>query len=203
MPQGKLGARLRHLRNERRMSIRTLAARSGFSPSFISQLEADLVSPSIASLEKIAGQLDISLAHLFSSLESQPRRVVLASERVTYRSDWSNSMVEALNDAGYDRRLSAMQVTFETGGSTGKRLAPSWQDTICYIVAGTLQFALEDETYELKSGDTVYLQEGDTFMVHNLGPQTASLLLVSAASMSDIFPAKSEAEEDNNPSSTQ
>jgi transcriptional regulator with XRE-family HTH domain len=192
MIQGKLGARLRQLRQERRMTVRTLAARSGFSPSFISQIEADQVSPSIASLEKIAGQLGTSLANLFSSLESEPRQVVRANERVTYRSDWSHSVVEALNDADYDRRLSAVQVTFEQGGTTGKRLAPSWQDTIAYMVAGRLKLTLEDEELELSPGDTLYLQEGDTFMVENQAAERAVLLIISAASMADVFPAERE-----------
>jgi quercetin dioxygenase-like cupin family protein len=112
---------------------------------------------------------------------------------VTYRSDWSHSVVEALNDAAFDRRLSAVQVTFEPGGTTGKRLAPSWQDTICYIVRGAIELALEDETHTLGPGDTVYLQEGDTFMMQSHGTETAVLLLVSAASMSDVFPTTVEA----------
>lgn len=192
MLQGKLGAQLRQLRQERQMSVRTLAARSGFSPSFISQVEADLVSPSIASLEKIAGQLGISLAQLFSSLEQTPRTIVPANERMTYRSDWSHSVVEALNDAAIERRLSAVQVTFDQGGSSGKRVAPALQDTILYVVAGTLIITFETEEQPIGVGDTIYLQEGDTFMVHNHAPEPAILLLVSVAGASNIFPADSK-----------
>lgn len=178
------------------MSVRTLAARSGFSPSFISQVEADLVSPSIASLEKIAGQLGISLAQLFSSLEQTPRTIVTAGERVTYRSDWSHSVVEALNDAAIDRRLSAVQVTFDQGGSSGKRVAPALQDTVVYVVAGSIMLTLETEEHQLGVGDTVYLQEGDTFMVQNHSEAPAILLLVSVANPSHIFPASSSAPQD-------
>jgi transcriptional regulator with XRE-family HTH domain len=189
MLQGKLGAQLRRLRMERQMSVRTLAARSGFSPSFISQVEADLVSPSIASLEKIAGQLRISLAQLFSSIEQMPRTIVPAAERVTYRSDWSHSVVEALNDAAIDRRLSAVQVTFEQGGSSGKRVSPALHDTILYLVTGAVTLTLEVEEFPLSAGDTAYLQEGDTFMIQNHAAAAAVMLLVSVATHGNIFPA--------------
>jgi transcriptional regulator with XRE-family HTH domain len=183
MIHGKLGAQLRQIRQQRGMSIRTLAARSGFSPSFISQVEADQVSPSIASLEKIAGQLGISLGHLFSSLEAKPRNIVRTNDRMVYRSGWSHSVVEALNDVAVDRRIFALQVTFEAGGSTGKRPAPSWQDTIIYVISGTLQLVLRDEedVEEITNGDAVYLQEGDLFLIRNERETPAVLLLVGVA----------------------
>ncbi|WP_371879132.1 helix-turn-helix domain-containing protein [Candidatus Chloroploca mongolica] len=41
----------------------------GFSPSFIAQIEADVASPSLASLEKIASALGVTRGQLLSSLE--------------------------------------------------------------------------------------------------------------------------------------
>ena len=73
-PQGvKIGGRVRQLRAEHGLSLRALAARTGFSPSFISQLEADLVAPSIPSLEKIARVLGVTLTQFFSALEEPAR----------------------------------------------------------------------------------------------------------------------------------
>jgi transcriptional regulator with XRE-family HTH domain len=48
------GERLRELRVKRGLSLRTLAARTGLSPTLISQLEADAVSPPLAALEVIS-----------------------------------------------------------------------------------------------------------------------------------------------------
>ena len=49
-----LGDALRRLRLRERVSVRTLASKCGFSPSFISQVELNQASPSLASLERIA-----------------------------------------------------------------------------------------------------------------------------------------------------
>jgi transcriptional regulator with XRE-family HTH domain len=186
--QGKLGARLRQLRIARGMSVRTLAARSGFSPSFISQIESDQASPSIGSLDRIAGQLGVSLGQLFTSLEETPRAIVRRDERITFESSWSRSFVEALTDSSSERQLSAVLVRFDANGSSGKRVAPSQQDTFAYVLSGELEllFEAEDQVHVLQYGDSVYLREGDVFLVRNHRTEQAELLLVSVAGRLDF-----------------
>ena len=49
-----VGEAIRRLREGQRLSVRTLASKSGFSASFISQVELGQASPSLASLDRIA-----------------------------------------------------------------------------------------------------------------------------------------------------
>ncbi len=179
MTQKKLGARLRALRTQLGLSIRTLAARTGFSPSFISQLEADAVSPSIASLERITAELGVSLGQLFSSIESEPRVVIRASERLTHHSAWSRCTVEALNDLEGRRRLSGMVAHFQPDGMSGKGPSLSRQETLATVLSGTLTLELNNESITLGPGDAVYLEEGAEFRWHNPGADEAVLLMVS------------------------
>ena len=58
----RLGPELKRLREAGGISLRLLADRAGFSASFISQVENGQASPSIASLEKIAATLGVTLA---------------------------------------------------------------------------------------------------------------------------------------------
>lgn len=179
--QGKLGARLRELRVARGLSLRTLAARTGFSPSFISQVEAETVSPSLASLEKIAAEVGVSLAQLFSSLESIPRTVVRDDERTVYLSAWSQSMIEALTDGATGRKLSAIQVTFYPGGASGKHQARALHDTFALVLRGALELSLEDATIMLATGDAVYLTEHTASVWDNRSDEDATLLLVGVS----------------------
>lgn len=144
-----LGARLRELRVRRELSVRTLAKRAGFSPSFISQMEADAVSPSLASLERIASELGVTLGQLFTSLESAPRTVVRRMERPSYESVWSRSIVEVLADAVPGRKMSAVQVTVAPGGASGRRPAPSPHDTFALVLSGGLVLTTEEGNVEL------------------------------------------------------
>ena len=163
----RLGAKLRQLRTERGLSVRTLAARSGFSPSFISQVEADAASPSIASLEKIVNQLGVTLGQFFSSMEAAPRVVVRRAERAVYSSGWSRSSVEALTDAAPGRKVSVVQVTAEPGGLSGRRPEASPQDTILLVLAGAVALTTDAESLTLAAGDTAYLAQGVPFAWEN------------------------------------
>lgn len=60
-----IGATLRELREGRAMSARQLATRAELSAAMISRIESGSVSPSIATLEAIAGALDVPLVSLF------------------------------------------------------------------------------------------------------------------------------------------
>jgi transcriptional regulator with XRE-family HTH domain len=187
--QGKLGARLRALRIEYRLSVRTLAARTGFSPSFISQVEADAVSPSLMSLEKIAAELGVTLAQLFSSLEDVPRTVIRADQRTTYTSAWSHSTVAVLTDPAGGRKLSGIIVTFDPGGMSGMHGMPLHDDTFVLLLSGTLTVTLDDEPYVLSAGDTLYLQQGTRCRWTNTNPQQATVLLVGSTGLTSLLPS--------------
>jgi transcriptional regulator with XRE-family HTH domain len=72
----RIGEILKRLREHYGMSLRTLASRAGFSASFLSQLENGQVSPSIASLDRIAGELGVTLATLFEASQAPVAAVV-------------------------------------------------------------------------------------------------------------------------------
>src|SRR5919205_3372259 len=91
-----VGERIRQLRLDRGMSVRTLAAKTGFSPSLISQAENGQVTPSIGSLERIALALGVSLGKFFAEPETSPMRLVRASVRPKLTSTWSPVSIEAL-----------------------------------------------------------------------------------------------------------
>jgi transcriptional regulator with XRE-family HTH domain len=184
-----IGAKVRELRRERGLSLRTLAGRTGFSPSFISQMEAEAVSPSIASLEKVAEELGVSLGQFFSSLESAPREVVRREERPEYESGWSKSTISLLVDAVPGRKLSAAEIKVEPGGSSGKRSAFGAQEAVVLVLSGELLVGLEGREVELFEGDSVYVSEGTEFSWENAGSEEATLLMVATPGRSDFVSA--------------
>lgn len=177
---GSIGGKVRELRRERGLSVRTLASRTGFSPSFISQMEAEAVSPSIASLEKVAEELGVSLGQFFSSLESAPREVVRREERPEYESGWSKSTVELLADPAPGRKLSAVQITVDPGGASGKHAAFGVQEAVVLVLSGELVAHLGGQEIELYEGDAVYVSEGTEFSWENAGAGEAVLVMIAA-----------------------
>ncbi|MEX2224800.1 MAG: helix-turn-helix transcriptional regulator, partial [Candidatus Rokuibacteriota bacterium] len=76
-----LGEIVRRLRTAHGLSVRTLASRAGFSPSFISQVEHNQASPSIASLQRLADALGVSLGDFFRDPAGAARPVTRAARR--------------------------------------------------------------------------------------------------------------------------
>ncbi len=74
------GARLRHAREASRLSLSELAERSGVTKSFLSRVERDMTSPSVASLVGICNALGLSMADLF---QRPPTTLVRRSDRPT------------------------------------------------------------------------------------------------------------------------
>src|ERR1700694_1599157 len=60
-----LGERIRSVGDARGQSLKQLAAATGLTQSFLSQVERELTSPSVASLRKIAEALGTSVATFF------------------------------------------------------------------------------------------------------------------------------------------
>lgn len=62
-----VGMRIRELRKERSFSQEQLALRADLTTSYIGMLERGLKSPTVDTLDKISGALEISIEELFIS----------------------------------------------------------------------------------------------------------------------------------------
>jgi len=68
-----LGATIRQYRKQQRLTHKTLAARTGLSPTYIGEIELGHRNLSVLSLVRIADALGLSVAHLLASLETSQR----------------------------------------------------------------------------------------------------------------------------------
>ena len=115
LKQEAVGAYVRELRKRMRLSLRGLAARTGFSASFVSQLERGLVSPSLHSMERVAAVLGTSLGGFFTALgETDAGLIVRASERKVLHSAWSLAQLAALLPSRGTQRLEPLLLTLRT-----------------------------------------------------------------------------------------
>ncbi len=110
-----IGEHIRRLRLKRHVSMRAFAAQTGFSPSFISQLENGQVSPSLGSLQKIAETLGVTLGEFFAAAASQAEEeemIVRAADRRRLDSTWTDVHLETLGSMSRSRRLEPVLAVF-------------------------------------------------------------------------------------------
>jgi transcriptional regulator with XRE-family HTH domain len=180
LKQQAVGERVHRLRTERGMSLRGLAAATGFSPSFISQLEHGQVSPSIASMEKIALSLKVTLGEFFAAAaDAEGGLIVRAGERARMSSSWSNAGIDAFSPIGGRRRLDPLLITLEPGGRSGKHPYPHPREEFAYVLEGEVTLTLGPEEHRLRRGDAATILPRELRLWENRGRRVARVLLVS------------------------
>jgi XRE family transcriptional regulator, regulator of sulfur utilization len=150
-----VGRVIRQLRQRGGLSVRWLASKSGFSPSFISQVELGHVSPSIASLDKIASALGVTISEFFPEKSTDSPMIVKASERQVVRSKWSRARIEALVPMNAESDMDVYLIILEEGGTSGSRPHTSNEEILAIMFEGALVVTLNDASYQLKKGGTV------------------------------------------------
>lgn len=67
--KGKVGLRIRHIREEKELSQKDLAYKADLDRSYIASVESGARNVSIVNVEKIAKALNVSLAYFFNGEE--------------------------------------------------------------------------------------------------------------------------------------
>ena len=179
MIEESLGESLRALREERRVSLRALATQTGFSPSFLSQIENGQCSPSISSMEKIAHALGVTLGQFFRVLESPKANVVRSKDRLHLALEWSKANLESLAFLGDGSQFQAFMVNIKPEGLSGKHATPSKTHEFAYICEGQVILTLQDSDVVLQTGDSVTIPAGMDRRWRNESETVTQILLVS------------------------
>ncbi|MFL5725566.1 MAG: helix-turn-helix domain-containing protein [Chloroflexota bacterium] len=171
----QLGPRIRALRQARKITLRELAGRAGVTESFLSQVEREVTSPSIASVQRIAHGLDLSIAELFTG-DAPHGRVVRRSERRRVAYPGLGAVDEFLT-AGLSGRMQVILSTIEPGGGTGDEpYAHDSDEEVVIVLSGRLELWVADEHHVLEEGDTVTYSSRLKHRNRNIGDGTATVL---------------------------
>ena len=171
----QLGPRIRSLRQARQVTLRQLAERAGVTESFLSQVEREVTSPSIASVQRIARALDLGIADLFGD-EPPIGRVVRRAERRRIVYPGLNAVDEFLT-SGRDGRLEVILTTLEPGGGTGEEPYTHESDEeVVIVLEGGLELWVGDEFHDLAEGDSITYSSRQPHRNRNPGPGRAVIL---------------------------
>lgn len=151
-PETQVGARLRAARQAKGLTLDQVASAADLTKGFLSRLERDEVSPSVASLVAVAGVLGLSMGELFDPPATQLVRagtappIAFGGQRVA----------EVLLTPGTQRELQVIHSWLEPSGTGGAGLY-TLRSTVefVYVVAGSLDVVFADETVHLQVGDAL------------------------------------------------
>ena len=137
------------------MTLRDLAKISGCSISFLSQLERDLVSPTVASLRKIADALGVTITSFFADDESETDGIVVRKDkRVRFGSMASKVTYESLKPRGANSVLEPLYHILEKGAYSGDDYNMRLGEEFVYVMQGQVELILEEKEMTLNEGDS-------------------------------------------------
>ena len=167
----KVGARIRKLRHERKMSLHMLADRTSLSIGFISQIERGISSPSLAALTRLADALDVSLSRLFEPSaggRSRGEVVVRASARGKLTA-WRSGIYKQLLTSDTPARFSFFLMTMEPGATSGIELYAHQGEEAGLVVQGRLRLTVERRIWTLARGDSFHFASDRPHRFENAG----------------------------------
>ena len=150
----RIGARLRHAREARRLSLADVEARTGLSKGFLSKVERDASSPSVANLVAICDAIGLPMADLFAT----PRTTLVRhADRPSMDLPKAAAVRDTLITPETERQVTVLETVVPAGGGSGgdALYAMPSECEVCFVLEGDIEVVLEDETFALGPGDAL------------------------------------------------
>jgi len=178
--QFDLGIRLKKFRTKRGLSQTELAKLVGVTPSTISQVESDLIYPSLPALLKIAEVLAVDINSFFQESAGVKNRVVFPSgESVDMKfPDLPQDSIQGslLTPVDFEAKVEPHLIEIQPKMTLPSHFFIHKGEEIGYLLSGKLQLTLGKTDYTVSARDVIYLTNEMPSQWKNPGPEPARLL---------------------------
>jgi transcriptional regulator with XRE-family HTH domain len=170
----RIGARLRSARMARELTLEEIARRAGVSKGFLSQLERDSASASVATLNRICEALELRMGELFSETQAYVAR---AGERRQV-SFGGKGVTDSILSSMHDRRLAVVESHLEPLADFGEELYVSESQVVfAYVLKGSAELLFEQSRIRLSAGDAVQFAGAEPHTWRNPSSRRVAVLL--------------------------
>lgn len=181
----KIGNKVRELRQKNRYTLQDMAAKTGLSKPFLSQIENDHVVPPVATLLKLARGLNVSMAHFFQDELSTEKISVTRSadrswveRRPHHQKGEVNYRYEALETKKQDKHMEPFMVEFACADTSDMVFMSHDGEEFLYLLEGRLEFRGIDRVEILEPGDSIYFESDLSHSFRRLGESPARAVVV-------------------------
>lgn len=180
-PPPEVGAKLRHLRRIRGLTLKQIADKVGCSESMLSKIETGKVNPSLTMLRDLVQALDTTIAALFSA-EPTTSPVTRAGGRPVIEVDQLRRgpgvVLERIIPYSPDHFLQCnIHIVAPGGGSDG--CITHVGEELGYLLEGRLDLTIDGRLWHLGPGDSFCFRSELPHGYHNPGDVPARVLWVN------------------------
>lgn len=152
----EIGDRIRTLRKEQNMTLTDMAEKTELSLGYLSNLEQNKTSPTIANLHKICNALTITLNDILipGSVEQNVVVVRADSRKTLFEQDNGTLRYESLTVGNTDVKVTCMIIS----GDQLFSFSLHDHDEFGIVLEGVLELHIEDKNYFFYPGDSIYIK---------------------------------------------
>jgi transcriptional regulator with XRE-family HTH domain len=149
-PSQLVGATLREQRRRLNLTLEEVSRRVGITKGFLSEIERDRATPSVATLMRLREALSLSIASVFTS--SQPR-IVRAKQRQKIFLG-GTAIAYSLLSGKNAHRVTVVWGRQEPGAQSGPDMHTlSADEEIVFVLSGSFEITVDSVTHTLNAGD--------------------------------------------------
>ena len=176
-----LGRRIKELRMKKGLSQTELSHLVGVTPSTISQIESNIIFPSLPGLLKMAEILSVEISSFFQGEKGNKRRVVFsAEEALEVKGDnlaEGRMSARLLIPIDLETRIEPYLIEIPHGQTLSSHFFIHKGEEMGYLLSGELQVKLDNgDTYPFRAGDIICLKSEIPQEWKNTGADFARLL---------------------------
>jgi len=179
----KVGESVREIRESKGLSLRDISQRTGLETDLLSEIEEGSVAPPLGTIIKLAKALDKKMGYFISGTEEFPYTIVrkdkgkLISRFNSKKTDAYGYEYMSLAPYKKNRYMEPFLVTLEPTEIEEERSTHDGQEFI-YVLEGTMEVRLADETHLLEPGDAIYYDSTMPHLVKCHGSHITKILAV-------------------------
>ncbi len=172
-----IGDKVRSFRVSRGMNQKELAQKINVTPSFVSQVENNQISPSLSSFLQICSALGLSPGNFFDNEKKESVKWVIRKEKALLSPQPIENGITVYPILTEDR-FAASFVTFPPNTRLSRHFFHRKSPEFVHVMSGTVTITIEGKSEDLGAGDSVFLKESFPTSWRNEGGDGAELLVI-------------------------
>jgi transcriptional regulator with XRE-family HTH domain len=151
-----LGAKVATARAERGWSLAQLAQRSGLSPAAVHKIEKSGMTPTIASLMKLAAAFGKSVSYFVDEPSTPDVTVVRADERAQVYTSKQGLDLKNISGRYGPFQIAGAEAVAEPYADSGPTPMNHPGEELVIVLEGEMVFTVDGERHELGAGDSIH-----------------------------------------------
>lgn len=171
----QIGDKIKRLRIQNDLTLADLASRCELTKGFLSQVENNITSPSIATLEDILEALSVSVSEFFQD-EKEVKQVFQEKDFFIDKND--NYEVQWIVPDAQGRDMEPIKITIYPKKSS-QIISPHHGEEFGYVLDGQLEIIYGKKKLFVNKGETFYIKGNRTHQLVNNTEQIIQLIWVA------------------------